>query len=87
MDMMTLLVVGLVAGLLAAAVMRGSGFGILGDIALGIGGAFLGGWAFAKLHWHAPFAGVAGVIAVAFLGSCVLLLGFRLLRGATARRT
>lgn len=84
--MITWLVVGLVAGLLASAVMRGSGFGLLGDIVLGIGGAFVGGWAFRELGWHAPLAGLPGVIVVAFVGACIVLLGLRLIRGVTTRR-
>jgi uncharacterized membrane protein YeaQ/YmgE (transglycosylase-associated protein family) len=79
------LLVGLVAGLLASALVRGSGYGLLGDIVLGIAGAFVGGWAFRELGWHAPFAGIAGVIAVAFVGAVMVLLAVRLVRGATAR--
>jgi uncharacterized membrane protein YeaQ/YmgE (transglycosylase-associated protein family) len=86
MDIITWLVVGLVAGLLASAVMRGSGFGLLGDIALGVIGAFVGGWTFQELGWHAPFAGLPGVIAVAFVGALIVLLGLRLIKGATSRR-
>ena len=51
MDFMTWIIVGGIAGILAATLMRGSGFGILGDIALGIVGAFVGGWAFKQLGW------------------------------------
>jgi uncharacterized membrane protein YeaQ/YmgE (transglycosylase-associated protein family) len=79
------LIVGLVAGLLASALVRGSGYGLLGDIVLGIVGAFVGGWLFRELGWHAPFAGIAGVILVAFVGAVLVLLVFRLLRGATTR--
>lgn len=82
MDIVTCLIVGLVAGLLASAVVRGSGFGILGDIVLGIAGAFVGAWAFHQLGWRAPFAGVAGLIAVATVGAVMLLL---LLRRMTTR--
>jgi uncharacterized membrane protein YeaQ/YmgE (transglycosylase-associated protein family) len=81
MDIITWLIVGLVAGVLASAVI-GSGFGILGDIVLGIVGAFVGGWAFRELGWRAPFSGTAGVIAVAFVGAVILLVGIRLLRRA-----
>ena len=69
----TWLLVGLVAGALASYVSRGSGYGIVGDIVLGIVGAFVGGWGFRALHWHAPFAGLAGVIFVAFVGAVALL--------------
>lgn len=83
MDIVTWIIVGLVAGLLASAVMRGSGFGLLGDIILGIVGAFVGSWAFRELHWQAPFTGLAGVIAIAFIGAVIILLAVRLVRRAT----
>jgi len=85
MDIITWLVVGLVAGLLASALMGGSGFGLLGDILLGIGGAFVGGWTFRELGWRAPFEGIAGVIVVAAIGAVVVLFGLRLIRGSMAR--
>jgi uncharacterized membrane protein YeaQ/YmgE (transglycosylase-associated protein family) len=84
MDIITLLVVGLVAGVLAATLV-GPGFGLLGDIVLGIAGAFVGGYSFRALGWHAPFGGLAGVITVAFVGAVILLVGLRLIRGTTAR--
>jgi uncharacterized membrane protein YeaQ/YmgE (transglycosylase-associated protein family) len=76
---LTWLVVGLIAGVLASYVSRGTGYGIIGDIVLGIVGAFIGGWGFRALHWHAPFAGLAGVIFVAFIGAVALLFVIRLL--------
>jgi uncharacterized membrane protein YeaQ/YmgE (transglycosylase-associated protein family) len=85
MEIITWIVVGLVAGVLASAIMRGSGFGILGDILLGIVGAFVGGWTFRELGWQAPFTGLAGVIAIAFVGAVIVLAGMRLVRGATRR--
>jgi uncharacterized membrane protein YeaQ/YmgE (transglycosylase-associated protein family) len=84
-DLLTWIIVGLVAGLLASLVMGGVGYGILGDIVLGILGALIGGWLFARMGWGAPFAGLAGKIFVAFIGAIVLLGIIRLLRGA--RRT
>ncbi len=80
MDIVTWLVVGLVAGLLASVMVGGSGYGILGDIVVGIVGAVLGGWLFAQLHITAPFSGIAGVIFVAFIGAVVLLLVARAVR-------
>ena len=79
MDILTWLIVGLVAGLLASYVVRG-GYGLLGDIVVGILGAFIGGWIFGKMGWHAPFGGLPGTIFVAFIGSIVLLLLLRLIR-------
>ena len=74
MDILTWLIVGLVAGVLASLIVGGSGYGIIGDIVVGIVGAFLGGWIFREVGWHAPFAGLAGTIAVAFVGALVLLV-------------
>jgi uncharacterized membrane protein YeaQ/YmgE (transglycosylase-associated protein family) len=79
MDIITWLVVGLVAGLLASAVVRGSGFGLLGDIVVGMAGAFVGSWTFRELGWHAPFAGTLGIISVAFVGAVMLLVAARLI--------
>jgi uncharacterized membrane protein YeaQ/YmgE (transglycosylase-associated protein family) len=75
----TWIIVGLVAGVLAS-VAVGSGYGILGDIAVGIAGAFIGGWIFREAGWRTPFHGLAGVIAVAFVGAVVLLLLLRLFK-------
>jgi uncharacterized membrane protein YeaQ/YmgE (transglycosylase-associated protein family) len=82
MDIVTWIVVGLVAGLLASLVMGGIGYGILGDIIIGILGALFGGWLFSQMGWSTPFSGIAGTIFVAFIGAVVLLLIIRLLRGA-----
>jgi uncharacterized membrane protein YeaQ/YmgE (transglycosylase-associated protein family) len=81
MDILTWLIVGLVAGLLASFVV-GGGFGLLGDIVVGILGAFVGGWLFGKLGWSTPFGGLAGTIFVAFIGAIVLLVILRLIRRA-----
>jgi uncharacterized membrane protein YeaQ/YmgE (transglycosylase-associated protein family) len=58
------------------------GYGIVGDIIIGILGAVFGGWLFAQMGWGSPFAGLAGMIFVAFIGAVVLLLIVRLIRGA-----
>ena len=81
MDLLTWLIVGLIAGVLASFVM-GGGYGIIGDIIIGIVGAFIGGWLFSKLGVGTPFAGLAGTIFVAFVGAVVLLFILRLLRRA-----
>ena len=78
------LVVGLVAGWLASAVV-GGGMGLLGDIVVGIVGAFLGGFIFRGLHIGTPFHGLASTIFVAFVGAVVLLLLLRLIRRGSAR--
>ena len=76
--------IGLVAGWLAARVV-GDGYGVIGDIMLGIVGAFLGGFMFRALHLHAPFSGVASTIFVAFVGAVALLLLMRLVRRISGR--
>lgn len=85
MDIVTLLVVGLVAGLLASVVVRGSGSGLFIDIAVGIVGAIVGAKLFHELGWPAPFSGIAGVITVAFIGAVIVLAVFRLVRGVMQR--
>jgi uncharacterized membrane protein YeaQ/YmgE (transglycosylase-associated protein family) len=66
------LLVGLVAGFLASQVMRGGGYGLIGDIVVGLIGAFIGGWL-------AGFLGLGGSsslivsIVIAFIGACILL--------------
>ena len=84
MDILTWIIVGLIAGVLASLVV-GGGFGILADIVIGIVGAFVGGWLFARLGVTAPFGGIAGVIFTAFIGAVVLLFVIRLIRQATVR--
>lgn len=81
----TWLVVGFIAGALASYVSRGTGFGLAGDIVLGIVGAFIGGWGFRELHWQAPFAGLPGMIFVAFVGAVALLFVIRLINGRRNR--
>jgi uncharacterized membrane protein YeaQ/YmgE (transglycosylase-associated protein family) len=71
--------VGLVAGWLASKV-AGGGLGAIGEIVLGIVGAFLGGLVFRTMHVTAPFTGLPGVIFVAFVGAVLLLIVFRILR-------
>lgn len=74
MDLLTWLIVGLIAGILSSVVAGGIGYGILGDIIVGIVGAFVGGWLFAQLGLATPFAGLAGTIFIAFIGAVVLLV-------------
>jgi uncharacterized membrane protein YeaQ/YmgE (transglycosylase-associated protein family) len=76
--------VGLIAGWAASAVV-GGGFGIAGDILLGLVGAIVGGLIFHGLHLHLPFKGLASTIFVAFVGAVVLLLLLRLIRRSAAR--
>jgi uncharacterized membrane protein YeaQ/YmgE (transglycosylase-associated protein family) len=85
-DILTWIIVGLVAGVLASLVMGGTGYGIIGDIIIGIVGAFVGGWLFVQLGVTTPFAGLAGTIFTAFIGAVVLLFLLRLIRTPRRRR-
>ncbi|MFL5605572.1 MAG: GlsB/YeaQ/YmgE family stress response membrane protein [Gemmatimonadaceae bacterium] len=86
MDLLTWIIVGLVAGVLASLVMGGTGYGIIGDIIIGIVGAFIGGWLFRSLGVTSPMGGLAGVIFVAFIGAVVLIFILRLIRGGRRPR-
>ena len=85
MDLLTWIIVGLIAGVLASVVMGGIGYGIIGDIIVGIVGAFLGGWLFSALGVGTPFGGLGGTIFVAFIGAVVLLFILRLLMSGRRR--
>ena len=74
-----ILFVGLVAGWLAGKVVRGAGFGIIGDIIIGILGAFIAGWLFPRLGFHIG-GGIAAEIIYAAIGAILLLLIVRLIR-------
>jgi uncharacterized membrane protein YeaQ/YmgE (transglycosylase-associated protein family) len=71
--------VGAIAGYLASLVV-GTGFGVVGDIIIGVVGAFLGGWIFRAMGWHTPFGGIAGTVVVAFVGAVLLMLMLRVVR-------
>jgi uncharacterized membrane protein YeaQ/YmgE (transglycosylase-associated protein family) len=86
MDLLTWIIVGLIAGVLASLVMGGTGYGLIGDIIIGIVGAFVGGFLFRQLGVQSPMGGLAGVIFTAFVGAVVLLFVLRLIRGGRGRR-
>ena len=78
------LVVGLVAGWLAGQFMKGGGYGVVGDIVLGVIGAFVGGFIF-SLVLPGSSVGLVGSIVVAFIGAVVLIALARALTGNRAR--
>lgn len=73
------LVVGAVAGWLAGLIVRGGGFGLVGNIIVGIIGAFLGGWLLANFG-VAFGTGIINTILTATLGAVVLLLIARVIK-------
>ena len=75
-----ILFVGLVAGWLAGKVVRGAGFGLIGDIVIGIIGAFIASWLFPRLGLHLG-VGIVSEIIYSAIGAIILLLIVRLIRG------
>ena len=81
-NLLVILFVGLVAGWLAGQIVRGTGFGIIGDLIVGILGAFIGSWLLPQLGIHIG-TGVISAIVNATIGAILLLLGVRLFRGGS----
>ena len=77
--LLVILFVGLVAGWLAGKVVRGTGFGIIGDVLVGIAGALIASYLFPKLGIHLG-TGLVSEIIFSAIGAVVLLLIVRLLR-------
>ena len=65
------LFIGAVAGWLAGTLMKGGGFGLLGNIVVGILGAIVGGWVFGAMG--VSFGGILGSIIAATVGAVILL--------------
>ena len=79
MDFLWFILIGLVAGALAGMIMRGGGFGIVGDIVVGVVGALIGGALFQALGISAG-GGLLSAIIVATIGAVVLIAILRFLR-------
>ena len=75
------LVVGAIAGWLAGQVMKGGGFGLVGDIILGIVGAVVAGWLLPAIGILIG-GGILGAIINAFIGACIVLFVVRLIKRA-----
>lgn len=80
MEIVWFLLIGLAAGWLAGQLVKGSGFGVLGDMVLGILGAIAGGYLFRQLGITA--GGLAGSLVMATVGAVVLLVIVRLIKKA-----
>lgn len=72
------LLIGLIAGWLAGKVMRGGGYGVIGDMIVGVIGALIGGWLFGMLG--IGVGGLIGALITAFVGAVILILLLRLIR-------
>ncbi len=79
-SIIVILFVGLVAGWLAGQIVRGTGFGIIGDILVGIAGALVASLLFPKLGIHLG-TGIVSEIIYSAIGAIILLLIVRLVRG------
>ena len=78
--MIGVLIIGLIAGWLAGKLMRGSGYGIIADLLLGLVGAVIGSWLFRQLGIVA--VGSIGFLAMATIGALVLVAATHLLHEA-----
>ena len=79
-SLLVVLFVGLVAGWLAGQIVQGTGFGLIGDLIVGILGAFFGSWLLPQLGIHLG-TGLISAIVNATIGAVLLLLIVRLVRG------
>ncbi len=77
-DLVYILLVGLAAGFLAGKIMKGKGFGLVGDLVVGVLGAIVGSWIFGELGIGAY--GLLGSIVVALIGALLLLWGLRMIK-------
>ena len=74
------LVIGAIAGWLAGQVVKGGGFGLVGDIIVGIIGSVLGGWLFGT--YVGGTGGILGAIIASTIGAIILLFILRLIKRA-----
>jgi uncharacterized membrane protein YeaQ/YmgE (transglycosylase-associated protein family) len=81
MDFIWFILIGLAAGWLAGQLTRGGGFGLVGDIVVGVIGALLGGYLFATFGVSTG-GGLLGSLIVATIGAVILLFGLRLIKTA-----
>lgn len=79
MDFLWFLIVGLIAGWLAGLLVKGGGFGLVGDLVVGVIGAFIGGYLF-SLFGASVGGGLIGSIIVATVGAVLLLIVVRAIK-------
>ena len=81
-SLLIFLIIGALAGWLAGVIVKGSGFGLIGDMVVGVIGSFIGGWLLNHFRiFHT--GGLLGTLLGATLGAVVLLFVVRLVRRAT----
>lgn len=79
-SIIVILIVGLIAGWIAAKIVIGGGLGLIGDIVVGILGAFIAAWLLPKLGFRFNATTIVREIIYATIGAVVLLLLIRLVR-------
>ena len=79
-SLLVILFVGLVAGWLAGQIVQGTGFGLIGDLIVGILGAFIGSWLLPQLGIRLGTGSISAIVN-ATIGAVLLLLVVRLVRG------
>src|ERR1700722_13988164 len=80
-SLLVIAVVGVIAGWLAGKIVDGGGFGLIGDLVVGIIGAFIGDWLLPRLGIHLG-VGMISLIANATIGAIVLLVIIRVVAGS-----
>ncbi len=80
-SLLIFLIIGAIAGWLAGLLVKGYGFGLLGNIVVGIVGAFIAGWLFPRLGISVG-SGIAAAIIHATIGAVILLVLIRLVKQA-----
>ena len=79
MELLVFLIVGAVAGWLAGQLVKGGGYGLIGDIIVGIVGSYIAGFLFPRLGISLG-AGIVGEIISAAIGAIILLVVIRLIK-------
>ena len=81
MGILAALIIGAIAGWLAGLIVRGAGFGLIGNIVVGIIGALVAGWLLPQLHIELA-SGTVGAIINATIGAIIVLVVLSLVRRA-----
>ncbi len=79
-SLLIIVIVGIVAGWLAGQIVRGTGFGLIADLCIGVIGAFIGNWLLPELGVHLGFSRIIDLIISATIGAIVLLIILGLFR-------
>jgi uncharacterized membrane protein YeaQ/YmgE (transglycosylase-associated protein family) len=85
-SLLTIIVIGALSGWIAGLLLRGSGYGIIGDLVVGLIGAYVGNWLVRAMHIAVSFGGpIANRIIVSAVGAVLLMLVVAFLRPRSVR--